>query len=423
MKLRSLVLTLTFAGSLSGEWACGGRTGLGPFDAFSNDGGGQDGMGDSTGMAPGRDAAKDSSSGTDSATSSTDASSSAACVVQVAAGGTFTCVRKSDGTLWCWGGNSKGELGDGTTTAHSSPVQVRFKNLTVKDVAAGPEHACAILSDGSLWCWGANDDGELGNGTTTAASLPLPVAGLGYGVTGVATSQFHTCAVKNDGSVWCWGGDYVGQLGNGTTNGSTVPIQVTSLGVRAVQVATGNYETTALGADGSVWWWGGIPGQVTGFPTTAAEVASGDGYSCARLTDGSLWCWGDNNAGSLGDGTMTDSKSPVKVIGLDAGAIALATAFGTCAITTDHALWCWGDNQWGQIGNGTATGGSYGGPLQPTEVTRLGGGVAAMSVLGHVCTLKNDGSLWCWGDNASGELGDGTTNDSYVPLRVMGPCP
>jgi len=421
VKLRGLVLRLAFAGSLSGAWACGGRTGVGLFDDVGIDGGGQDARLDSSGDVT-ADAPSRHETGAAIEPDATS-SSSAACVVQVAAGGTFTCVRKSDGTLWCWGGNSNGELGDGTTTDHYDPVQTLFKSLTVEEVAAGPDHACAVLSDGSVWCWGGNSDGELGDGTTTAASSPVPVTGLDHGVTDVATSQFHTCAVKGDGSVWCWGGDYVGQLGNGTTNSSTVPIEVTSLPIRAVQVTAGYYETCVVGDDGSVWCWGGTPAQVTGFPTTAAEVASGDQYACARLTDTSLWCWGSNYTGTLGDGTMTSSQSPVRVIGLDAGVIAVATAFSTCAITEHHALWCWGDDEWGQIGDGTATDGYYGGPLQPREVIGLDGGVAAMSVLGHVCALKTDGSLWCWGDNVSGELGNGTTIDSYVPIQVMGPCP
>jgi hypothetical protein len=198
---------------------------------------------------------------------------------EVTAGYYHTCARKQDGTLWCWGNNYHGQLGDGTTASPKpSPVQVTALGTSAVEVAPGYFYTCARKQDGTLWCWGCNSGGKLGDGTTTGTPSPVQVTALGTSAVEVAASFSHTCARKQDGTLWCWGDNYYGQLGDGTTVWpKTSPVQVAALGASAV------------------------------------EVAAGEAHTCARKGDGTLWCWGNNYYGQLGDGTTTDKLSPVQV--------------------------------------------------------------------------------------------------------------
>jgi alpha-tubulin suppressor-like RCC1 family protein len=198
-------------------------------------------------------------------------------VAEVALGAYHSCARKQDGTLWCWGNNAYGQLGDGTTASKSTPVEVTAFGTTVVDVALGDFHSCARKQDGTLWCWGYNVYGQLGNGATVNKSSPVELTALGTTVVDVALGRDHTCARKQDGTLRCWGNNYSGQLGDGTTADKSSPVEVTALGTTVIDVALGGY------------------------------------HSCALKPGATLWCWGSNNSGQLGDGTTVGKSSPVQV--------------------------------------------------------------------------------------------------------------
>jgi alpha-tubulin suppressor-like RCC1 family protein len=356
-----------------------------------------------------------------------------ACASQVALGAYHTCARKVDGSLWCWGLNDSGQLGDGTTVNKSSPAQVTALGTTVAEVALGERHTCARKTDGTLWCWGYNIFGQLGDGSTTNRSSPVQVTALGTTVAEVALRGLHSCARKTDDSLWCWGYNIYGQLGDGTTTDRSTPVAVTTLGATVAEVALGSRHTCARRTDATLWCWGrnaygelgdgtttnrSTPVEVTVLGTTVAEVALAGHHSCARKNDATLWCWGQNASGQVGDGTTVQKNSPVEVTALGATvALPAAGEDHTCARKTDATLWCWGYNFYGQLGDGTTTNKST-----PVEVTALGTTVAD-AALGstHSCARKTDGQLSCWGYNAYGQLGDGTTTSKATPTAIA--CP
>ncbi|NNE74461.1 MAG: RCC1 repeat-containing protein [Acidimicrobiales bacterium] len=326
-------------------------------------------------------------------------------VSTVSAGAKYTCALKIDGTVWCWGQNSQGQLGDNTTADSSSPVQVvgpgGSGTLTgVNEVSAGDEFTCAGLSDGTVWCWGRNDKGQLGDNTTTDSSAPVQVTDVGgvgtlTGITSIGTGLKHACGMKSDGTAWCWGQNNVGQLGDTTTTDSSSPVAVAG------------------------------PGGVGTF--SGAKIAGfGALHSCVVRTDATAWCWGDNSKGQLGDNTTTDSAWPVQVVGTGGiGSLSLVLridggAAHTCAQDTADRIWCWGENDQGQLGDNTKTDSSF-----PVSVTGPGGvGIIgdALNVgvaLKHGCVVRADRSVWCWGDNPQGQLGDGTKTDSASPVQVL----
>jgi alpha-tubulin suppressor-like RCC1 family protein len=351
-------------------------------------------------------------------------------VVQFSAGGYHTCAIKTDGSLWCWGANWYGQLGDGTYTNRETPVQIMSSG--VSSVALGTYHTCAIKTDGSLWCWGANWYGQLGVGDGTYANRDTPVQIMSSGVSSVALGTYHTCAIKTDGSLWCWGANWYGQLGvgDGTYTNRDTPVQIMSSGVSSV--ALGYYHTCAIKIDGSLWCWGynyygqlGVgDGTYTNRDTPVQIMSSGVSsvalwgfHTCAIKTDGSLWCWGRNYYGQLGDGTYTNRDTPVQIMSSGVSSVALGY-YHTCAIKQDGSLWCWGDNEYGQLGNGTQ--------LQkttPYPVITPAGALSISVGRNHSCAIKTDGSLWCWGYNSSGQLGNGESagDSSYLPSQVSPP--
>jgi alpha-tubulin suppressor-like RCC1 family protein len=230
--------------------------------------------------------------------------------------GAHTCAVLSDGTARCWGLNTNGQLGDGTKTFSDVPVLVDGLSNIVSITAAHSRHTCALLDDRTVWCWGANDFGQLGDGAGDGLDNPtaVQVSGLSN-VTQIDTGAHHTCAVREDGTVWCWGSNFEGALGDGT----------------AVQVR----ET---------------PVQVVGI-TTAVSVAAAYSPSCAVLEDGTAWCWGKNGDGQLGHGgTEAFSTVPVQVSGLATVTAVTAGEGHACALLEDTSAWCWGDNSDSQLG-------------------------------------------------------------------------
>ncbi len=252
---------------------------------------------------------------------------------RIAAGGLHTIAMKPSGTVWTWGNNSYGQLGDGTRTDSSSPVQVSGLNGVI-GVAGGFWHTVALKSDGTVWTWGSNKYGQLGNGdeTDTDSSAPVEVSGLSDAIA-VAGGYWHTVALKSDGTVWTWGNNFYGQLGDGTNTDGKTPVQVSGLS-DVLAIASGYWHTIALKSDGTVWTWGNntygqlgdgstvhsaTPVQVSGLSgvdtnvDNVTSIAGGYWHTIALKTDGTVWAWGNNFYGQLGDGTDSDCSTPLQV--------------------------------------------------------------------------------------------------------------
>ncbi len=292
-----------------------------------------------------------------------------ATATRVSAGNSHTCAVLTDGSARCWGYNVYGQLGDGTTTNRSSPAAVDLGGAMATQVSAGRDHTCALLTDGSVRCWGYNGSGQLGDGTMTNRSSPVEVA-LGTATvtaTQVSAGYDHTCAVLTDGSVRCWGYNFYGQLGDGTMTQSSSPVEVDLGGATATRVSVGNSHTCAVLTGGSVRCWGyNFYGQLGDGTTTqsaspmevdlggamATRVSAGRDHTCALLTDGSVRCWGYNGAGQLGDGTTTQSASPVAVLGVSDATELSAGADHTCVVSASRSALCWGRDGAGQLGRG-----------------------------------------------------------------------
>jgi alpha-tubulin suppressor-like RCC1 family protein len=373
----------------------------------------------------------------------------------VAAGYRFTCAVTVGGGVRCWGTNSRGQLGNGTTTDSITPVDVSGLTSGVISIAPGFEHACALTFLGGetgVKCWGRNDGGQLGNGTTTDSSIPVDVSGLTSGVTAIASGGGWTCALTVGGGVKCWGWNDVGELGNGKTKNVHTPVDVAGLDSGVIAITGGGRHTCALTNVGGVKCFGdnysgelgdgsntdsSIPVDVAGLPGDAFAIAASDYHTCALLSStassgsmalraGGVSCWGRNAYGQLGNGTTTGSNIPVDVSGLATGVTAIAAsrsafpfedAFHTCVLMTGGGVKCWGLNGGGQLGDGTTTNSSI-----PVDVTGLGAGAFAITTGGggHSCALMDGIGIKCWGENDQGQLGDGTRVNSSIPVDVKG---
>lgn len=336
------------------------------------------------------------------------------------------CAVTVGGRAVCWGNNSTGKLGNGTETNSKTPVQVAGLESGVRSVTVGSSFACALTSSGSVKCWGSNAEGQLGNGTNTISSVPVQVTGFETGVTSVEAGRSSICAVRLN-SAWCWGNNDYGQLGNGTTVSSNVPLPVTGLSAGVQAVSMGANHACAL-VEGSAKCWGSnagsalgdgsttsslVPVQVSGLSSGVQRISAGTQITCA-IHDGAAKCWGSNGNGEIGDGTTTASAEPKQVLGLYSGVSSIVTSGNTtCAITGSGALLCWGNNSYGQVGDGTTTNSPV-----PVQVQGLPSGVTGV-VVGYrsTCAIAK-GEAKCWGLNNYGQLGDGTTANSSVPVAV-----
>jgi alpha-tubulin suppressor-like RCC1 family protein len=295
-------------------------------------------------------------------------------------------------------------------------------------IAGGAEHSLAICSNGTVQSWGGNQWGELGNGTLATSTVPVAVSTL-TGIISVAAGFGHSVALKNDGTVWAWGWNYYGQLGDSTTTDRLTPVQVSMLtGITAI--TAGSFHCLALKNDGTVWAWGynaygqlgdstiadsHVPVQVNIF-NGIVMLAGGGGHSLALKNDGTVWAWGENGTGELGNGTTTSSLTPVQVSALTGiTSIAAWGANHSMAVKNDGTVWTWGLNTYGQLGIGSSDGNPH--PV-PVQVSTLTGITAVASGTWHILALKNDSSVWAWGNNQYGQLGDGTSTDRWIPIQV-----
>lgn len=353
---------------------------------------------------------------------------------QVAAGFSHTCALRTDGGVKCWGNNSNGQLGDGTTTTRQTATDVSGLTSGVVAIASGSFHTCALTSSGGVKCWGFNSSGQLGDGTSTQHDLPTDVSGLTSGVAAISAGFSHTCALMANGGVKCWGNNSNGRLGDGTTTARNEPVDVSGLASGVVAITAGGSHSCAVTDKGAAKCWGLntknqlgdgtvsqrlTPTDVSGLGSGVVGIASGmdSEHTCAIVTGGGLKCWGKNGDGQVGDGTPNQRSTPTNVSGLTSGVAAVSVgALHTCAATTSGAAKCWGNNDFSRLGDGTNT------PrLTPTDVSGLASGVAAVTAgESHSCALTSLGEIKCWGDNANRQLGDGTSGTQSQPADVVG---
>ncbi len=313
-----------------------------------------------------------------------------------------SCLLRPSEGVWCWGSNTNGRLGDGSTTARLVPTNVTGLAATPIQISNGGAHVCVLLSTGGVRCWGDNSNYQMGDGTISTRLTPSNVLTLA-GVTHVACGGYHGCALLSTGNVKCWGSNSYGQLGDGTTSNRNTPTDVVGLS-GVVQLVGSSYHTCALTASEGVKCWGLnmygqlgdgtntdrlTPTNVVSLSQGVVSISAGLFHSCAVMAYGGVRCWGKNDNGQLGDGTTTSTNTPVNVTSLSQAATRLMIGYGsthTCVVLADTTIQCWGRNNEGQLGDGTTTT-----PRSlPSTVSSVSGGADCWRVLSHVCPAG------CW---------------------------
>lgn len=333
-------------------------------------------------------------------------------------------------TLFTWGLGTSGQLGDNTAASKSNPVQTIAQGNNWKQVACGVSNLSAIKTDGTLWLCGDNSQGQIGDNTVTKRSSPVQTVAFGTNWKQVAAIGYLTAAVKTDGTLWCWGQNSYGQIGNNTIVPRSSPVQTVAFGKNWKQVATWGFGTACIKTDGTLWLWGqgtsgelgdntvtkkSSPIQTIAFGSNWKQVSLGGSFASAVKLDGTLWCWGSNTDGRLGDNTVTGRSSPVQTVTFATNwkQVACGDTFAV-AIKTDGTLWGWGKNDSGQLGDNTTT--SRSSPVQTiTYATNWKQVFASGST---TAAIKNDGTLWCWGRNADGQLGDNSVTARSSPVQT-----
>ncbi len=352
----------------------------------------------------------------------------------IAAGGWHTLAICSDSTVKAFGENATGELGDGSTTDRNIPTPVIGLTGIIAVSGGGDQleaHSMALKSNGNVYAWGSNLYGGLGNGTTTSSMVPVQVLNMSNAIA-IDAGGWHSVALKNDNTVWTWGWNTDGQLGDGTTTDKTIPMQVAGLSdVKAI--SAGTYHVLALKNDGTVWAWGDnisgqigdgsttdrtTPVQVTGL-TNVSAIATGRFFSLAVKNDGTVWTWGENLYGQLGNNTTVNSSVPVQVTGIT-GVTSIVTcgAFECHVVKNDNTVWAWGRNTYGNLGDGTTTHRSV--PVQTLGISDV---IELAAGTNFSLFVKNDGTFWGCGRNASGQLGDSTFLQRNTLVQSNGLCP
>jgi alpha-tubulin suppressor-like RCC1 family protein len=351
----------------------------------------------------------------------------------IAGGGYHTVALKTDGTLWSWGSNTSGRLGVNDTTNRNTPVTTLLGGTNWKSIAGGGTHTVALKTDGTLWSWGNNSYGQLGVNDDTDRSTPVTTLLGGTNWKSIACGGPHTIALKTDGTLWSWGNNGNGQLGVNDISNRNTPVTTLLGGTNWKSIAGRLNHTIALKTDGTLWSWGNNANGQLGVNNTTSRstpvttllggnnwksIAGGNGHTVALKTDGTLWTWGLNTSGQLGVNNTTQRNTPVTTLlgGTNWKSISAGNGH-TVALKTDGTLWSWGSNTNGQLGVNDTTN-------RNTPVTTLLGGTNWKSIAGgdlHTIALKTDGTLWSWGLGSFGQLGvNNTTNRSTPVTTVLG---
>ncbi len=339
----------------------------------------------------------------------------------------------------CWGRNNQGQVGDGTWTTRTIPVAID-PGILATEIATGYAHTCASSTSGAMRCWGRNGSGQLGDGTTSHRNLAVNVDGLGSGVTRISTGGDHTCAVISNQALHCWGYNGYGQVGVGSTGNFHRPQHVTSLEGPIRALSAGGEHTCARREGNDLYCWGRATNGRIGFGTTSNIGWASSPHrvrglendlrqlslfwrtSCGVTKSNDAVCWGRNNYGQLGDGQQftngdgIDQAQASRVAGLIG--LATMTAVGAehaCAVASDGSVWCWGRNNYGQIGDGTAIT-----RRTPVQVPGIEDVTAIVAGREHSCALRSGGSVVCWGRNNYGQIGDGSLENRNMPVPVVG---
>lgn len=361
----------------------------------------------------------------------------AQCWQSIDVGQYHTVAIKTDGTLWAWGDNTDGELGDGTNISTNTPKQIGTAT-NWKSVSAGISHTVAIKTDGTLWAWGYNYYGQLGNGANANVNSPIQI-GSATDWRSISAGGVHTMALRDASggggvfeTLWAWGKNNLGELGDGTNNAASSPKQIGS-DFDWSYISAGTDHSVALKRDGTLWTWGSnsygqlgdgtiinknnptqiiVPATIPS--STWKSISGGGGHTAAIKTDGTLWIWGSNSAGQLGDGSIIEKHIPTKIGTVTTWQSITAGIGGySLAVKTNGTLWAWGYNYWGQLGDGTNINKNI--PIQIDAATNWQTIVGGFE---HSVAIKTDGSLSSWGGNYSGELGDGTNIKKNTPTQI-----
>ncbi len=349
----------------------------------------------------------------------------------IAAGNYYSLVLCKDGTVRTWGSNVSGQLGDSTFDNKNIPVLVKGLSGVIA-IAGEGNHSIALKNDSTVWCWGFNTHGELGDDTYGLnKNLPVKVAGLS-GVIAIAGGENHCLALRKDSTVWTWGWGIFGQLGTGTGM-NTVPVKIDSIS-GVIAIAAGSFHSLALKKNGTVWAWGyNESGQLgsannsqADYPqpvvelTNVKSIAATAANSYAIKNDGSVWAWGSNTYHQLGNNTEALATFPRLVSGLSGISVITGGFQHSLALKNDGTVWAWGNNSSGQLGNGVIDSNDVY-EYHPTQVKNLSGVVSVTGGGTHTLAVKKDGTVWAWGYNYHGQLGNGTNTEYYtLPVKVSG---
>jgi alpha-tubulin suppressor-like RCC1 family protein len=352
-------------------------------------------------------------------------------LIRVATTGT-----KGATALYAWGYNGEGQLGDGTYTQQRAPEKTPYlTRVGIKAISAGASHSLALLEDGTVWAWGSQDYYQLGNPTYADRLEPGKVLDL-EGVKAISAGGWHNLALLEYGTVRAWGLDNEGQLGDGTVSGNQYqpPAKVLDL-ERVKAVSAGGRHSLALLEDATVWAWGSQDWYQLGNPTYidlprpkkvldlegVDTIAAGPWHSLALLKDGTVRSWGANNYGQFGGGDATGNqyRSPVKALNLEGVKAIAAGSHHSLALREDGTVWAWGYNGYGQLGDGTTI--DRHSPVKVSDLERVSAIVAGrlQNISHNSLALREDGTVWAWGYNGYGQLGDGTTTNRDRPVKVL----
>jgi alpha-tubulin suppressor-like RCC1 family protein len=353
-----------------------------------------------------------------------NASPTAGCWALIQSCNIHTLAIAQNGTLWGWGDNQYGQLGDGTYVDKNIPTQIGTESNWAA-LGLGEYHSLAIKSNGTLWAWGDNQFGALGNGTFVSTNTPIQV-GTDTDWLKIQKTSYQSHAIKSNGTLWAWGLNNFGQLGDGTTVNKNIPTQIGTS--TWDQVFGGYYHTIGIKSNGTLWTWGGNTKGQLGDGTTVNKnapiqigtsnwlsVSAGIETSTAIKSDGTLWSWGENSSGEMGDGTGVDKLIPTQV-GSSTWTKIISGYFHSVGIRTNGTLWSWGYNIQGQLGDGTTVA-----KLAPTQIGSNTNWLKLVSGGRFSFAIKTDGTLWSWGTNGNGELGLGDSTQRNSPVEVS--CP